>query len=456
MIRHITLVRPNLGLGLSNDAMAPLVFAILRALTPTQIVTHVIDERVEPFVPVETDLVAMTVETFTALRAWDLADWYREHGVRVVVGGHHPSMCPDEALQHADAVVIGDAEPVWAQVIADAEMGALKSRYIGGMGIASDQELRFDRSVYGHRHYAPIELVQAGRGCRFACDFCSIYAFYGTRRAMRRPAEIGAEVAGLPRRRMIFFVDDNLFWKREIFLELMAVLAPLKRRWSCQITIDMARDDSLMDEMARAGCRLVIIGFESLAPGNLRQMRKNWNGVAGSYASVVERLTRRGIMVYGSFLFGYDDDRLDAFAQTATFANDCGLAIANFNPLTPMPGTGLYDRLEREGRLLRPAWWIDPEYRYGDAIFAPKNMSAKSLRDGPIVARSQFYALRSIATRTLRGLGPWGAASTGLMLTANLISRREIARKQGRRLSGSSAQPMPFLRASPNSEVSST
>jgi len=185
-------------------------------------------------------------------------------------------------------------------------------------------------------------------------------------------------------------------------------------------------------------------------------MRKNWNGVAGSYASVVERLTRRGIMVYGSFLFGYDDDRLDAFAQTATFANDCGLAIANFNPLTPMPGTGLYDRLEREGRLLRPAWWIDPEYRYGDAIFAPKNMSAKSLRDGPIVARSQFYALRSIATRTLRGLGPWGAASTGLMLTANLISRREIARKQGRRLSGSSAQPMPFLRASPNSEVSST
>ncbi|MEZ5768450.1 MAG: radical SAM protein [Paracoccaceae bacterium] len=434
-MRHVTFLRPNLGFGPPHDAMAPLVFAILKGLMPAHVETHLIDERVEPFAPVETDLVAITVETFTARRAYELADWYRARGVTVVMGGHHPSMCPDEAAAHADAVVVGDAESVWPGLLADVEAGRLRARYQGGMGLVEGRPHRPDRSVWTGRRYAPVDLVQAGSGCRFACDFCSIHAFYGTARAMRPPEEVAAEIAALPGRNMIFFTDDNLYWTRETFLALMAALAPLKRRWSCQITIDMARDDSLMGEMARAGCALVLIGFESLDAENRRQMRKNWSHVGGSYADVIARLHAHGIMVYGTFVFGYDADTPAAYDAAAGFALDTGLAIANFNPLTPMPGTGLYDRLKDNGQLLWPAWWVDPGYRYGDAIFTPRGMSPAALRDGAMRARSRFYAPGAILSRAARGLRPWGARNTGLMLLANVLSRREIARKQARALS---------------------
>ena len=442
-MRHITFLRPNLGFGPPHDAMAPLVFAILKGLTPDRFETHLIDERVEPFAPVETDLVAITVETFTARRAYELADWYRALGVPVVMGGHHPSMRPDEAAAHADAVVVGDAEGVWPGLLEDAEAGRLRPRYQGGMGLAEGRRLTLDRTVWAGRNYAPVELVQAGRGCRFACDFCSIHAFYGTTRAMRPAEEVAAEIAALPGRRMIFFTDDNLYWTRDTFLALMAALAPLNRRWSCQITIDMARDDALMAEMARAGCALVLIGFESLDAENRRQMRKNWSGVSGSYRDVIARLHRHGIMVYGTFVFGYDADTPAAYDAAAEFAVETGLAIANFNPLTPMPGTGLYDRLKDNGQLLRPDWWIDSTYRYGDAIFAPRGMSPGALRDGAMRARGRFYAPGSILSRAGRGLRYWGLRPTGLMLLANLLSRREIARKQARALS--SETPLDVL-----------
>lgn len=434
-MRHITFIRPNLGLGNSADAMTPLVFAILRARTPADIVTTLIDERIEPFVPVPTDLVAITVETFTARRAYEIAAIYRARGVPVVLGGHHPSMLPDEAQRHADCVVVGDAEGLWEAVIADARAGTLQPRYSGKRDAGSDTRLTFDRSIYAGRKYAPLSLVQVGRGCRFACDFCSIHAFYGTHREQRPVGDILAELSALPRNQMIFFVDDNLLWKRDLFEALMRALIPLKMRWSCQITIDVARDDALLDLMQQAGCALVLIGFESLDKASLKQMRKNWNGVSGNYESVIARLHQRGIMIYGTFVFGYDADTPQAFARAADFALQQSMAIANFNPLTPMPGTGLYARLQANGTLLRPDWWIDPAFRYGDAIFTPKGMTSDELRDGPMQARRAFYSWHSILARAARGVRLWRRPmSVGLMLVANWISRREIWRKQARAL----------------------
>lgn len=436
MIRHITFIRPALGCGPSADAMTPLVFAILKALTPEGIATTLIDERIEPFTPVATDLVAITVETFTALRAYQIADHYRAQGIPVVMGGHHTSMVPAESAHHADAVVIGDAEGVWPQILADAEARALKPRYQGATGGGPVQPIVFDRSIFHGKRYAPVALVQVGRGCRFACDFCSIHAFYGSYRHQRPIADVVAEISRLPRHQVIFFVDDNLLAKRANFIALMQALAPLKRRWSCQITIDVARDDELVDLMQKAGCVLMLIGFESLDKANLKQMHKNWNGVAGSYESVISRLHARGIMVYGTFVFGYDADTPDSFRQAAGFAQANNLAIANFNPLTPMPGTGLYDRLQASGRLLQPRWWINPAYRYGDAIFEPHGMTALELSAGPSDARRVFYALPSIAARTFYGLWRWRRpVSSFYMVYANLVSRREISRKQARHLS---------------------
>jgi radical SAM superfamily enzyme YgiQ (UPF0313 family) len=434
-MRHVTLVRPRLGLGFSADAMTPLVFAILAARTPPGIELTMIDERVEPFAPVETDLVAMTVETFTAARAYEIAAHYRARGVPVVMGGHHPSVATEEALQHADAVVVGDAEGVWERILADAASGALQPLYRQAPDERDIASLSFDRAIFRGRKYAPVSLVQVGRGCRFACDFCSIHAFYGTWRDQRPPEAIAEELRTLPPERMIFFVDDNLYWQRDRFVALLEAIRPLRRRWSCQISIDVARDEALLDLMAEAGCALVLIGFESLDAANLKQMRKNWNGVSGSYEEVVERLHARNIMIYGTFVFGYDRDGADSFERVARFATAQNLAIANFNPLTPMPGTGLYDRLLKNGELLRPGWWNDPDYRYGDPIFEPKGMAAAELHRGPMLARRIFYSWRSIARRAARGLLLWRSpVHVALMLLANVISRREIYRKQSQLL----------------------
>lgn len=437
-MKHITFIRPNLGTGPSADAMEPLVFAILKARTPARIATTMIDERVEPFTPVPTDLVAMTVETFTARRAYEIADHYRAQGIPVVMGGHHPSMLPDEALAHADAVAIGDAEGLWETIIADAEKGELQRIYRGAPQAVDATDIRLDRSIYAHRSYGPVRLVQAGRGCRFACDFCSIHAFYGTHRAQRPAAQIAKEIAALPPSPLLFFVDDNLLWRRDRFVELMQALKPLKRRWSCQITIDVAKDDELLDLMREAGCRLVLIGFESLDGRSLKQMHKNWNGVAGSYEDVIAKFHARGIMIYGTFVFGYDADTSASFEIAAEFAVAQNLAIANFNPLTPMPGTGLYERLQQEGRLLRPTWWVDPTFTYGDAIFAPRGMSPGELREGPMRARRRFYSAGSIMRRAARGLLLWRDPYSSLLaLAGNWVSRREIARKQARALTNS-------------------
>jgi radical SAM superfamily enzyme YgiQ (UPF0313 family) len=432
-MRHITFLRPGLGEGFSADAMTPLVFAILKARTPREIATTMIDERVEPLRRVPTDLVAMTVETFTARRAYQIAAHYRRDGVPVIMGGHHPSMLPEESLSHADAVVIGDAEGIWENVIADATAGRLQRLYRSTPGDGGAPV--YDRSIFAGRRYAPLSLVQAGRGCRFACDFCSIHAFYGTYRAQRDPADIAAEMRTLPPRRLVFFVDDNLYWRRDAFVALMRALIPLKMRWSCQITIDVAKDDALLDLMAQAGCALALIGFESLERESLVQMRKKWNGVAGGYDEVIRRFHARGIMIYGTFVFGYDADTPASFDTAAAFAREQSLCIANFNPLTPMPGTGLYDRLRAEGRLVRDTWWLDPSYRYGDAIFTPRGMSTDELSAGPMRARQAFYGWRSIAGRALRGVPMWrDPYKIGTMLLANWISRREIVRKQGRPL----------------------
>jgi len=434
-MRHITFLRPSLVDGFSADAMTPLVFAILKARTPREIATTMIDERAEPLRRVPTDLVAMTVETFTARRAYQIAARYRRDGVPVVMGGHHPSMLPEESMAHADAVVVGDAEGVWEKVVADAAAGRLQRLYRSTPGDGGAPV--YDRSIFAGRRYAPLSMVQAGRGCRFACDFCSIHAFYGTYRAQRDPADIAAEMRTLPPRRLVFFVDDNLYWRRDAFVALMRALIPLKMRWSCQITIDVAKDDALLDLMAEAGCALALIGFESLERESLVQMRKKWNGVAGSYDDVVRRFHARGIMIYGTFVFGYDADEAASFDRAAAFARAQGLCIANFNPLTPMPGTALFDRLRREGRLLRDGWWLDSSYRYGDSIFEPRSMTAAELSEGPMRARRYFYGWPSILSRAARGILRWrDPRQVGTMLLGNWISRREIFRKQGRPLAG--------------------
>jgi radical SAM superfamily enzyme YgiQ (UPF0313 family) len=427
----ITFVRPNLYDLRSTDAMEPLCFAVLKRLTPTDVETVLHDERLAP-IPFDepTDLAALTVETYTARRAYQIAAEYRRRGVKVVMGGYHPTFLPDEALCHADAVVQGDAEGIWQQVVADARQSRLKRLYrqdeypaLGG--------ITPDRSIFEGKRYAPIGLVQYGRGCKFNCDFCSISAFYGSNLRQRPVSEVVQEIEKLNRRH-VFFVDDNIFVNVDKARELFEALIPLNIRWSCQVSIDVAKDPSLIKLMAKSGCVTALIGFESLDPDNLRQMRKGWNLKFGGYESAIKQFQDAGIMIYGTFVFGYDQDTPDAFEDAVEFAIRHKLWLANFNPLTPTPGAPLFTRLIRENRLIHDKWWLDPNYRYGEATYHPKGMTADELTSGCFRSRRAFNTTGSIVRRlfdlrtNLRS--PYRA---WIYLLSNLISRREIHSKQG-------------------------
>ena len=437
---RITFIRPNLYQRRSGDAMEPLAFAILKGLTPPDVEVAFYDERLEP-IPYDepTDLAALTVETFTARRAYQIANEFRARGVPVVMGGYHPTFLPEEALQFADAVVQGDAEGIWPQVVEDARHGRLQPRYSQG-GFAPLDGIIPDRSIFRGKRYAPVAMIQYGRGCRYNCDFCSIRAFYGSNLRQRPVKEVVAEIERAGRRH-IFLVDDNIFVDVPKAKELFEALIPLKIRWSCQVSIDVTRDPELMKLLERSGCTTAVVGFESLNRQNLTQMRKSWNLKWSDYPTAIKILEDAGVMIYGTFVFGYDEDTPESFEPTVEFAIENRFYLANFNPLTPTPKAQLFDRLQAEGRLLYERWWLDPAYRYGAATFHPRGMTAGELTAGCYRARSLFNEYGSIAKRAFAPRtnlkSPY---RLGLYLASNLISHREIHAKQGQALGG----PMPI------------
>lgn len=436
----ITFVRPNLYPMRSRDAMEPLCFAILKSLTPPDVETTLYDERLES-IPYDepTDLVALTVETYTARRSYQIATEYRRRGVKVVMGGYHPTFLPSEALQFSDAVVQGDAEGIWETVVEDARKGRLRRGIYRKDAFPSLEGFQLDRSIFKGKRYAPIGLVQYGRGCKFNCDFCSIRAFYGANLRQRPVREVIEEIEQLGRRH-VFFVDDNIFVNKQKAKELFEALIPLKIYWSCQTSIDIAKDMELISLMEKSGCVTALVGFESLDIGNLKQMKKGWNLKWSDYDTSIKRFQDVGIMIYGTFVFGYDCDTKDVFEPAVEFCIDHKFYLANFNPLTPTPKALLYDRLDREKRLIYEKWWLDPEFRYGHATFNPLSMTASDLTEGCFRARTMFNTYSSLFRRLLdTRTNLKSPYRTGIYFLSNLISRREIHTKQGQPLGAPTA-----------------
>ncbi|HZS07037.1 MAG TPA: radical SAM protein [Blastocatellia bacterium] len=441
----ITFIRPSITGTRSHDAMEPLVFAILAGLTPPEIETAFFDERLEE-IPAdhETDLVALTVETYTARRAYQIASGFRRRGIPVVMGGYHPSFLPQESLQYADAVVVGDAEDLWERVVRDFEAGRWQPIYRSPQ-LPPLAGVKFDRRIFKGKRYTLAAPVQYGRGCKYACDFCSIHAFYGSNLRQRPVSEVVAEIAALDHR-FILLVDDNLFVDLARAEELFRALIPLRIRWGCQVSIDVAQDARLLRLMQQSGCIAALVGFESLNENNLELMKKKWNLRYGSYPTAIRRFQEHGIMIYGSFVFGYDYDTPDTFERTVEFAVDSKLFLVNFSALTPTPGSRLYERLRDERRLIYDGWWLDPNYRYGEATYHPKLMSADELTEGCIRARRQFYGAASIARRAFEPRTNCRSLSRlAVYALANLISKRELSHKLGHRL-GADAPLEPDLK----------
>lgn len=399
----------------------PLSLGVLAGMTPSDVGVQLIDDKLEQ-IPYDTDadLVAITVMTAAAPRAYQIADQFRKQGKRVVLGGMHPTALPDEAGQYADVVGIGEAEGFWPKLVEDARGGELKSRY----GPCERQNpfwtppARSD--LFGDR-YRLKNMVQTTRGCPFRCNFCSVSKFFGRTYRFRHIPDILNELKQY-RDQMVGFVDDNIMGmghhKRAKELFRAIIKADLNIKWISQGSVDMARDEELLELAKESGCVGIFIGFESLMEENIKAIGKNVNRIE-DYEKVIKTIHSYGIAIEGAFIFGLDGDDKTVFERTVKFAKRMKLAAAQFGVLTPFPGTDLYHKLMSEKRIFDFDW---SHYDIGHAVFKPKKMDARTLEEETKRAWRDFYTIPSIAKRLLFSETPFGLFPWVL----NIAFRRSI------------------------------
>jgi radical SAM superfamily enzyme YgiQ (UPF0313 family) len=448
---RLTIVHPCIGRRRGEPyirtwQMEPLAAAVLAGLTPPDVEVRFFDDRLEA-IPYDqpTDLVAVSVETYTARRAYQIASRFRRRGVPVVMGGFHPTLVPDEVSRYAEAIVVGEAEEVWPRVLDDFRHGRLRQFY-RGEGRPSLAGLRVDRSIFRGKRYLPIALVEAGRGCHLRCEFCAIQSYYGSTQTRRPTEEILAELRQA-RKPLVFFVDDNITSNMDQAKEFFRALIPLRIRWVSQASINAAHDPEFLELIRASGCQGLLVGFESLSPDNLRRMHKGFNTMKGGYEAALANLRRHGIRLYATFILGYDDDHPGTLGETLDFTLRHRFFMVAFNHLTPFPGTPLYERLRREGRLLFDRWWLDPQYRYGMVPFAPRGMTAGAVGRACVEARAAFYGWPSILRRGLdRQVNTAGAFMGWNYFVINALMRREVTQREGYPL-GDETDDAPLIEA---------
>jgi len=383
---------------LKSWLMEPLTIAVLNRLTPQEHQTAFYDDRVESIdYNTDCDLVAITVETYTAARAYQIAQQFRRRGKTIVCGGYHATLCPEDVAPHADIVVCGNAESIWAQLLRDVAAGNPKPRYQGAVSL--DYGLP-DRSIYADKmkKYLPVSLIEIGRGCHHKCEFCSIASYYGGCYQHRPLQDIIADIKAC-QHRLFFFVDDSIFSDKDFARQLFIEVAKLKITWTTQITLDIARDTELLALMRKSGCDLVLIGFESVSTENLQQMGKGWSTRLGERDALVQQVHNAGINIYASFVFGFDDDSEQSFADVLAFSRRHRFFVVAFNHLLAFPHTATYDRLERQGRLNSDRWWLQEGYLYGTISFAPAKLTPNQLSALCATYKHRFYTFSSVLSR---------------------------------------------------------
>lgn len=344
-----------------------------------------------PYVP---EVVGISVHLTFAERAYELAAWFRAHGSLVVLGGLHVLSCPDEVAPHADAIAVGNGVPLWPQILRDVELGQLQPRYEAAYGHYRDEPMP-DRSILPKTGFLTPASLIATQGCHNRCDFC--YLATGDTRIkydMRTPAQVADELekTGAP---YAVFVDNNLGSNKKYLRELCRALVPLEKIWSAAVTLDVTDDPDLVREMALAGCTGVFIGFESLEDANIRAAGKR-SPRADDYARRVQIFQRNGIQVNGSFVLGFDHDKLDAFEKLASWIEEQRMECATFHILTPYPNTPLFRGMEISDRILHRDW---SRYDTAHCVFQPKHMSPDELEAGYAWIYRRLFSLRSIWKR---------------------------------------------------------
>jgi radical SAM superfamily enzyme YgiQ (UPF0313 family) len=388
---------PQLGLQVLADLVPP--------PHKVDIIDEVFGDRAtrELLTPDRYDLVGITGYTSGSTRAYEIAKQCRERGMKTIMGGPHASACPEEAAEHFDSVATGECDEVWPQIIADAAAGNLQKRYVGKL---SDLEatglgrgLQARGAINGRYD---VSALQTSRGCPVGCEYCSVTKFNGAPIRRRRIDDIIEEWNRTPQK-FIFVVDDNFFgvgpahaeWAKELLRQI--IKRGKKRLWFSQTTLNMGGDEEGLRLAYKAGCRGMLVGFESFNQATLKEYHKGINRKnLGDYQKLVDGFHRAGIAVFGGFIIGSDQDTPQTAADTATLAVRMGIDIIQITNLTPLPGTKMYDRFKAAGRLIATNYPVDWErYTFVETVYQPRQMTPRELDEA-------IFEIRYAAAHT-----PW-------------------------------------------------
>lgn len=372
---------------------------VLAAMTDERHDIRIIEEEFEDIdFSLEPDLVGVSIMTANAPRGYMVADHFRKKGAKVVIGGMHASVLPEEAIRHADAVVVGEGEAVWPQVMADAEAGRMEGIYRAGE--ADLTAVPHPRRDLGKtKRFLNVNPVMTTRGCPYACEFCSVSRVYG-RKIRNFPVGWVVDDVKLSGLKYHLILDDNVVGRPDYARELFQALRPLDIIWVGQASMSFANREDLMREAYESGCRGLFFGMETVSEESMKRMKKSFAGLR-DLAAAIRRIQKSGIRFHASVVFGFDTDDRDIFDATFDFLLTAGVHSVTFNILTPYPGTAVYDNLKAQGRLFSEDW---QHYDHTTVVFQPTNMTPLELAEGHLRVRKAFYTWKSILHRLKRHL----------------------------------------------------
>lgn len=375
-----------------------LALPLLAALTPEEYEVELCYETIED-VPFDTDaeLIGISSMGHAIMRTIDIAKKFKELGKTVILGGYMVSLVPEEAGKYGDAVMIGDAEETWAQMLEDYSKGELKKKYQKRLTKLETPlpkyELLLNKKI---GNFLP---VQAGRGCPKTCSFCSVYCLYKGQYLKRTIPDVIRDIKRVKELgfNQFLLLDDNIFSNRDYAIELCAEIKKLKMKWMTQCSIDIAKDEELLKIIASSGCYVLSFGLESISRESLKSMNKAWAN-PDKYAEQIKIIQKHGIDVSTEMVVGAEGDTLESIKNTAKFIADNHIAIPRFYILTPIPGTKFFDEMKEQDRIYNKDIY---SYNSCEAVHIPKNMTPEELTKAYWDLYNDVYSMKSILKRTI-------------------------------------------------------
>jgi radical SAM superfamily enzyme YgiQ (UPF0313 family) len=368
---------------------------IIASLTPQYYEIKIIEEEIEDVnLDEECDIVGISTMTSNAPRAYRMAGEFKKRGRTVVMGGVHPTVLPEEAIRYSDAVVIGEAEDTWSTLLDDFEQGKLQKFYKSSQPDVTNYPLPNRGLTPKSKALFDVKPIVTTRGCPYDCDFCVVPKFFG-RKLRSLPVEKVVCDIEASNGKIFLFLDDNIIGRPKYAKELFKALEPLKIKWVGQASMSFVKDTELMRLAARSGCAVLFFGLESVSTAALKRMGKSFKQLEDN-EEAIKKIKGFGIVFHASMVFGFDEEEKSIFEETLEFLVRNKISTVSFNVLTPYPGTRIYDRFKKEGRLLTEDWKY---YDHNTVVFKPKNMTPQELMEGHLWVRRKFYSLGSIAKR---------------------------------------------------------